>query len=88
VADRTIVCRCEDISMAEIRDLIKQGHTSIDEIKRISRSGMGPCQGRGCRQIIAAEIAKATGCPIEQVAVPKFRPPIKPIRLGYLLGGE
>lgn len=85
--DRTIVCRCEDINLKEIRDLIEQGFKSIDEIKRISRCGMGPCQGRGCRQLVAQEIANATGKSIEQIKMPKFRPPVKPVKLGVFLGG-
>jgi len=86
--DKTIVCRCEDLSLQEIRDLIDKGYKSIDEIKRISRCGMGTCQGRGCRQIVAQEIAKATGQSMEDIQMPKFRPPVKPIKLGTLLGGE
>lgn len=86
--DRTIVCRCEDLTLEEIRDLIKKGYQSIDEIKRVSRCGMGPCQGRGCRQIVAQEIAGATGKNMEEIKMPKFRPPVKPIKLGILLGGE
>ena len=86
--NRTIVCRCEDISLEEIRDMIAKGHKSIDEIKRLSRCGMGPCQGRGCRQIVAQEISGATGESMDDLKMPKFRPPVKPIKLGILLGGE
>lgn len=86
--NRTIVCRCEDISLEEIRDMVAKGHKSIDEIKRLSRCGMGPCQGRGCRQTLAQEIAAATGQGIDDLKMPKFRPPVKPIKLGILLGGE
>ncbi len=86
--NNTIVCRCEDLSLKEIRDLIAAGYTSIDEIKRISRCGMGPCQGRGCRQLVAQEIAGATGQSQAEVKMPKFRQPVKPIKLGVLLRGE
>ncbi|HON43695.1 MAG TPA: (2Fe-2S)-binding protein, partial [Bacillota bacterium] len=51
--DNIVICRCEDITLSEIRDLIAQGYHTIDEIKRVSRAGMGPCQGRTCRQLIA-----------------------------------
>jgi BFD-like [2Fe-2S] binding domain. len=86
--DRTIVCRCEDLSLKDVRELIDQGFQSIDEIKRISRCGMGPCQGRGCRQVVAQEIAAATGKKLDEIEMPKFRPPVKPVKLGILLGGE
>lgn len=86
--DKTIVCRCEDLSLQEIRDLIDKGYQSINEIKRINRCGMGPCQGRGCRQTVAQEIARATAQRLEDVPMPAFRPPVKPIKLEILLGGE
>ncbi|MHB1653046.1 MAG: (2Fe-2S)-binding protein [Desulfitobacteriaceae bacterium] len=86
--DRTTVCRCEDITLKEIKELIGQGYETIDEIKRISRCGMGACQGRTCRPTVAQEIANATGRSLDQVEMPKFRPPVKPIQLGILLEGE
>lgn len=83
--NNTILCRCEDLTQKEIRDLIDKGFTSIDEIKRVSRCGMGPCQGRGCRQQVAQEIATATNQNLDEIKIPKFRPPVKPIKLGVLL---
>lgn len=31
--DQTIICRCSDISLEEVRDAIKKGYTSFEEIK-------------------------------------------------------
>jgi bacterioferritin-associated ferredoxin len=87
-AERTIVCRCEDLSLAEIRDLIAAGFTTMEEIKRLTRCGMGPCQGRTCRLVVAAEIAQATGVNVGSVALPTFRPPTKPVKLGVLICEE
>ncbi len=86
--DKTIICRCEDVSLEEIRELIREGFTTLDEIKRISRCGMGSCQGRTCRSLIAAEIARATGRSIKEVEMPTFRPPTRPIKLGTILEGD
>jgi len=89
--ENTIVCRCEDVTLKEVRDLIKKGIKTVDEIKRITRCGMGPCQGRTCRQIIAKEIAKITGEDIRDVKLSTFRPPTQNIKLGVLakaVGGE
>ncbi|MBS3975933.1 MAG: (2Fe-2S)-binding protein [Syntrophomonadaceae bacterium] len=85
--DETVVCRCEDITLEEVRHLIKHGFTTMDEIKRISRLGMGPCQGRTCRSLVMAEIARLTGKDIEDLKIATFRPPTKPIKLGVLAGG-
>ncbi|MEA4882857.1 MAG: (2Fe-2S)-binding protein [Clostridia bacterium] len=86
--ENTIICRCEDITLAEIRRLIAQGYHSIDEIKRVSRAGMGQCQGRTCRQLIARELANALGVKIEDVEMPTFRPPSRPVMISTIAKGE
>ncbi|MEG0895221.1 MAG: (2Fe-2S)-binding protein [Oscillospiraceae bacterium] len=85
--DNTIVCRCEELTLGQIRELIRKGYTSVDEIKRISRATMGPCQGRTCRPLIMAEIAKMTGKPMSEIETGTFRPPVKPIKMSTLLNG-
>jgi bacterioferritin-associated ferredoxin len=82
--ENTIVCRCEDITLKEIRDLIAHGFKTMDELKRISKCGMGPCQARTCRQIVMREVAGATGKDIREVEVSTFRPPAENIKLGIL----
>ena len=62
-----VVCRCEEIEIDEIRKWIAEGYTDFEELKRILRVGMGPCQGRGCRDIIMRELARATGKPLCEV---------------------
>lgn len=86
--DETIVCRCEDISLGEVRERIAKGEHTLEEIKRSCRCGMGPCQGRTCLPVIAQEIAQATGAGVDGVALPTFRPPTAPIALGVLAGGD
>ena len=88
MSDSTIICRCEDITLAEIRASIKAGNVNIEEIKRDCRCGMGPCQGRTCTPLVAQEIAKMTGKPLKDVTLPTFRPPTAPIKLGTLIGGK
>ncbi len=82
-----IVCRCEEVTLGEIREWIAKGYDTFDELKRVLRVGMGPCQGRGCREIILREIAKATGKPISELSPGVFRPPTKPIKLGVIADG-
>lgn len=86
--ENTIICRCEGITLGQVRKLIKEGYRTVDEIKRITRAGMGPCQGRTCRQLIMQEIAKSTEQRIENMSMPTFRPPTMPIKLGAIAGGE
>jgi NAD(P)H-nitrite reductase large subunit len=86
--DNVIICRCEDLTLGKLRELINQGYTSVDEIKRISRAGMGPCQGRTCRALIEREIANLTGRPIAQQKSTTFRQPSKPVTFAAILEGE
>jgi bacterioferritin-associated ferredoxin len=80
--DDIVVCRCEEITLGDIRAWIDKGYRSFDELKRILRVGMGPCQGRGCRDIILRELARATGEPLGKINPGTIRPPVKPIKLG------
>ena len=80
----TIICRCEDVTREQILACIADGYKTLDEIKRVTRAGMGPCQGRTCRHLIATELSRAYGIPMEDVLMTTFRPPVKPISLGAL----
>ena len=85
MADKDIlICRCEDITREMILQCIEDGYRTIDEIKRVTRAGMGPCQGRTCRLLIAQELSRALGVPMEEVLMSTFRPPTKPITMGAL----
>lgn len=76
-----VICRCEEVEMDKIRKHIESGYTEFDELKRILRVGMGPCQGRGCREIILREISKMTGKSIVEIAPGTIRPPLKPVKI-------
>lgn len=80
-----IVCRCEDISMTEIKKQIALGKTTVKEIKLATRSSMGPCQGKTCIPIILKELSKATGKNIDDLESPNYRQPIKPVKIGKLI---
>ncbi|MTI81098.1 MAG: (2Fe-2S)-binding protein [Firmicutes bacterium] len=86
--DLNIVCRCEDITIEEVRAYIDNGVTDLEQLKRMLRVGMGPCQGRTCTPIIIRELSVATGKPVGEVPLTTFRPPTSPVKLGVLAGGE
>ena len=50
----TIICRCEKISLGEIKDVIHRplGAKTIKAIKRRVRPGMGACQGGFCEPLV------------------------------------
>jgi len=60
-----------------------------EEIKRITRAGMGRCQGLICRDMLIKEIAQACDKNVEDIfPIPTFRPPIKPLRLSIIAGDK
>ncbi|MEW6397985.1 MAG: (2Fe-2S)-binding protein [Bacillota bacterium] len=79
-----VVCRCEDVLLSEIRRLVGEGVWRLEEIKRLTRAGMGLCQGRTCRHLLLQEVSRLTGVPVEVLVVPKFRPPSRPVKLGVV----
>lgn len=83
------VCRCEEITLEEIQMWIDRGYDTFNELKRVLRVGMGPCQGRGCQDIILREISRRTGIPLSEVDAGRVRQPVKPMPIGVLAkGGE
>ena len=87
--DNTIICRCEDLTLADIREMIKKGFHNPQEIKRLTRCGMGPCQGSTCRELLLKEVALATGKGADELEMTTFRPPTKPIKAkSILMGGD
>lgn len=83
-ADDTIVCRCEEISAGQIREVVALGCAGPNQLKSFSRCGMGPCQGRFCGHTVSELIAKAEGKPVGDVGYYRLRPPIKPLHLEEL----
>ena len=55
-----IVCKCEGISLGEIKDAISRPlrPTTMDGIKRRCRAGMGRCQGGFCADKVALILSK------------------------------
>ena len=80
-----IVCRCQDITLAEIEEAIDQGMTHPEEIKRFLHVGMGPCQGRTCGRLIARLIAKKTGKSVHELRQTKSRPPLVSIPIKSII---
>lgn len=67
-----IVCRCEEITKADILAAIEAGATTIGGIKRRARPGSGRCQGGFCEHRVMRILAEARGVPIE--GIEKERP--------------
>jgi NAD(P)H-nitrite reductase large subunit len=84
--DETVVCRCEEITAGALRAALAENtHLgTADAVKLLTRTGMGPCQGRFCMLTVAHLIAAARGRSIPEVGTYAARPPVKPIALAAL----
>jgi len=56
-----VVCRCENVSEAEIVQAVRLGHHTLDGVKFYTRSQMGRCQGGFCTYKIIKIIMRETG---------------------------
>ena len=81
---KIILCRCENLTLADLHKMLDAGITSMQEIKKNSRCTMGPCQGRTCKELIAKEIANYQKKKVDDLDIPVSRIPIKPITLGQV----
>jgi len=73
--------KAKDLTEEEVREFIRNGYTTIEEIKRFSKAGMGHCQGRSCSRLIASLISRETGKPVGEIKKALPRPPVKPVSL-------
>ena len=85
LTDDTILCRCEEVTVADIRRVIDEGANTVSAIRRLTRAGMGRCQGRMCGRPVGALLARQLGRPMEEIAYATPRPPIMPVPIDGLL---
>lgn len=67
LTDETIVCRCEEVRFGAVRAAIEGGATDARQVKQLTRTGMGWCQGRVCGYAAALLSAGAPGQPDERL---------------------
>ena len=85
--DDMIVCRCEEITVGEIKEAIKQGAKDVVGVKRRVRAGMGLCQGRTCEKLVQQIIAKELNVTPMETGTSSARPPVRPVTFGELAKG-
>ncbi|MGK9168302.1 FAD-dependent oxidoreductase [Inquilinus limosus] len=64
--------------------LLEDGPVNQDQVKRLTRAGMGLCQGRRCREQVAMLLALASRIDVGQVPLASYRPPVRPLPLKVL----
>jgi NADPH-dependent 2,4-dienoyl-CoA reductase/sulfur reductase-like enzyme len=81
----TLICRCEEVSFADVEVALGEGLESLGAVKRRTRIGMGRCQGRYCAPVLDALLAERCGRPRSEFSGMAPRPPAKPVRIGDLV---
>lgn len=85
MAGKIVLCRCEDVTLADLEHSVFRGYRDIEEVKRYTGFGTGPCQGKECLAAVATQLASLTQQPAS--AIPPFtsRPPLAPTPLRLLV---
>jgi thioredoxin reductase/Fe-S-cluster-containing hydrogenase component 2/bacterioferritin-associated ferredoxin len=85
IQDDEIICRCERVTAGEIRKLIRSGVRDINQIKAVTRAGMGACGAKTCTSLIK-RLFREEGVPIGKVKENTQRPLFMEVPLGAFAG--
>ncbi|MDP8204591.1 MAG: FAD-dependent oxidoreductase [Candidatus Tenebribacter mawsonii] len=87
ISDEEMVCLCERVTAKEIRALIKKGITDMNQIKAITRAGMGPCGAKSCDNLLK-QLFRQEGILLENVEPNTRRPIFVEVPLGKFADGK
>ena len=85
--DDALVCICERVTAGEVRKLIKEGITDVNQIKAITRAGMGPCGAKTCTNLIN-QLLREEKIAKELITANTKRPAFVEVPLGIYAGGK
>jgi NAD(P)H-nitrite reductase large subunit len=85
MSTKAIVCRCEDVTLSDIQHTIVLGYNSVEEVKRYTGLGTGPCGGKECMAHAARLCAAAGSTRLDAFT---SRPPLEPVPLGLFVRGD
>ncbi|MDC3954655.1 (2Fe-2S)-binding protein [Polyangium jinanense] len=80
---KTLVCRCEDVTLHELEAAFERGYRDIESVKRYTGFGTGWCQGKWCLAL-CARLVHERGGDVDKPITP--RPPYHPVSLSVLAG--
>jgi NADPH-dependent 2,4-dienoyl-CoA reductase/sulfur reductase-like enzyme len=77
-----MICRCEEVSVGDIRQVVREGHWEINRVKAHCRVGMGRCQGRMCGAAAAEIVAHESRRDVRDIGRLRAQAPVKPVPFG------
>ena len=83
--DETMICRCERVSLGEIRRAIRSGMRDLNQLKAVTRAGMGACGSKTCSSMLL-NIFRSEGVDPKTVTAFTKRPLFVEAPLGVFSG--
>ncbi|MGH7119984.1 MAG: NAD(P)/FAD-dependent oxidoreductase [Acetobacteraceae bacterium] len=74
----------QKLAVRDLYSLGSEGPVNQDQVKRLTRVGMGACQGRRCREQVHLILTLHGNQPPGSVAMPSYRAPLRPLPLAVL----
>ena len=84
MAKKIVLCRCEDVTLADLEHCVSRGYRDIEEVKRYTGFGTGPCQGKECLAPVATQLARLCQQTPHEIRPFTSRPPLAPTPLRLL----
>ena len=85
ISEDEMVCLCERVTAGEVISLIRKGITDLNQIKAITRAGMGPCGSKTCDNLIK-QLFRQEGIPLSEIEPNTRRPLFVEVPLGKFAG--
>jgi NAD(P)H-nitrite reductase large subunit len=85
--DEGMVCLCERVKVKDVKALINQGIYDLNQIKAITRAGMGPCGAKTC-DVLLKQVMRQMGVPADHVVPNTKRPVFIEAQLSVFAGGK
>lgn len=82
MADKTFVCRCEDVTKHDVEEAVSLGHRDLESVKRYTGLGTGLCQGKQCVALASRLVSDLSGVRVRLPITP--RPLLHPTKLAHL----
>jgi NAD(P)H-nitrite reductase large subunit len=83
--DSVVVCRCERVSLGQIRSAIRAGVRDMNQLKAMIGCGLGSCGGKTCAPLIRS-IFRREGVPDGEVTGFTERPLVTEVPFGLFAG--
>ena len=84
MSKKIILCRCEDVTLADVQNAVALGWSDLEEVKRYTGFGTGPCQGKECLAPVATQLAQLTAKAPSEIRPFTSRPPLAPTPIKLL----